>query len=75
MNTKEALELILKDAENIECVVILGLRKNGQQMIQTSDSTAYQKSFVLNFFQAWMLRYFNFEKPMTAKIESPLVSI
>jgi len=51
-----------KDLEKFECLVILATFKDGGQVLRTNNSSAYQKAFLLQFFQAWFHSWFNIKQ-------------
>ena len=57
-DVKETLESALGHAEGFECVVVIGITKDGQQWLRGSTSNAYQKSFLFTFHQACMNDWF-----------------
>lgn len=50
-----------RDMNDIECLVILALHKDGSQIIKTNKSNGFQKAFLLSFFQAWMASWFRLD--------------
>lgn len=47
-----------EDLEKLDCLVILGTLKDGGQILRTNNSSAYQKAFLLQFFQSWFHSWF-----------------
>ena len=58
LDVREALDIVHKQSDQIDAVVILCLRKDGSQMLQTSNCTGREKAFLLQYFQAWMGKWF-----------------
>lgn len=58
-DVREALQLMLQEADKLEGVMILGLTKEGGQMMQTSTMSGYQKGFLIQFATAWMSKWFD----------------
>lgn len=57
-DVRETLEEALKMADDLSCVVVLGLTKDRAQILRTSTCAAADKAFLLCFFQAWMSKWF-----------------
>lgn len=55
------LREIADDNPSLEGVIVLGIYKDGTQMIRTSSMSHYEKCFLLAFFQAWLGSWFSFE--------------
>jgi hypothetical protein len=57
-DVKDALELTLKEAPDLDCVLILGICKDGSQLLRSSTMSAMEKSFLCAFLNAWMTKWF-----------------
>lgn len=57
----EALKSVLSEEDKIDYLVIVAIKKDGTQLLETSRCNAHQKSFALAFFQAWMMKWFRLE--------------
>jgi len=55
---KLTLQECLDMADNLECVVVLALDKEGNQILRTSSTSGEKKAFLLSFYQAWMTKWF-----------------
>ena len=58
-NVTSTLEDAVKMAEELDGVVVLGLKRDGTQVLLTSNFSAMGKALLLAFFQAWMTRWFS----------------
>lgn len=56
---KETLKKVMDENPSLEAVVIIGIYKDGSQLLQTSQCNAHEKAFMCQFFNAWMVRCFN----------------
>jgi hypothetical protein len=61
-NVREALGDALKQADDLQGVVILGLKRDTSQVMFTSKFSVMGKALLLAFFQAWMTKWFHFEE-------------
>lgn len=60
-DSRETIEEFLKIADNIDCLIIVALDKEGKQILRTSTVSAYKKSFLILFLNAWMTSWFNIQ--------------
>lgn len=55
---KLTLQECLDMSDNLECVVVLALDKDGNQILRTSSTSGEKKAFLFAFYQAWMTKWF-----------------
>lgn len=58
IDVKETLEEFNKKADDFEAIIIVGLKKDGSQLLETSSCSAYKKFFLLAFANSWMNNWF-----------------
>jgi hypothetical protein len=49
------------DASRFDGVILLGIDKEGAQYLMTSTMSAMQKSFLCQFLNAWMVKWFRLD--------------
>ncbi len=57
-DVRETLNSVQEIAENLDGVIVMGLRKDGQQMLLSSTMNGMQKAFLVGFANAWMASWF-----------------
>lgn len=55
---RQVLEDTLAECDGLEVVVVLAIAKDGSQVIRTSGASHQEKCFLLQFFSAWLARWF-----------------
>lgn len=60
-DVREALEEVLAYSDNLDGVIILGLKKDSGQALWTSTMSGMQKAFLASFLQAWIVKWFRLE--------------
>lgn len=55
---KETLNNIESEIEKLDCVMIVGLYKDGGQILEVSKSSGYEKTFMVQFANAWINNWF-----------------
>ena len=58
-DVKEVLSEVIGDSENIECVMVIYLTKDGNQHLKTSSANGYKKAYLVQFLNAWMNNWFS----------------
>lgn len=65
LESKNDVHEVLANAVEIEKeldgVIVLGLKKDSSQLLLTSTMNAYEKSFLCQFLNAWMCKWFKLE--------------
>lgn len=57
----ETLSEAIKFEKELDGVIVIGLLKDGSQMMRSSTMNAMQKSFLVQFLNSWMNRWFAFD--------------
>lgn len=52
------LKEVLAEAHDLDGVVVIALRKDGTQFLNSSRMSFYEKTFLKCFWDAWVLRWF-----------------
>lgn len=60
ISVKEVVDEIMRDQNKFECVIVLAIHKTGEQYLRTSFMDQHRRSFLLSFFSAWVLSWFDF---------------
>jgi hypothetical protein len=60
-DVNEALTETLNQVDGLDAVIILAIRKDGQQFMRTSTMSGYEKCFLKCFFDAWISKWFALE--------------
>lgn len=55
---RQTIQECLDMADHLECVVVLALDKDGNQILRTSSTSGEKKAFLMAFYQAWMTKWF-----------------
>lgn len=55
----EVLDQVKAMAKDIDCLMIVAIDSKGAQHLWTSNTSGYKKAFMLQFLQAWMVKWFN----------------
>lgn len=55
------LKTVLEDAENLEGVIVIALKRDGTQALHASHMNMYKKTFLMAFAQAYYTRWFKLE--------------
>jgi hypothetical protein len=55
----EVIKRLEKNKDGLECVIVLAIKKDGSQWLETSKASGEQRAFLLQFFQAWITKWFN----------------
>lgn len=58
-DVRDTLEKAIKECDDLQSVMILGLAKDGRQMLTTSTMSSVEKTFLLAFANAWMAKWFD----------------
>ena len=58
-DVKEVLEDALKWSEGMKCIMIIGIDRDGGQVLRTSTISGYEKAFMICFLNAWMADWFS----------------
>lgn len=53
-----ALNNIAAEVDQLDGVIILALKKDGGQRMETSTMSGFQKAFLCQFLNAWMTKWF-----------------
>lgn len=57
---EEVLAEVFEEADSLKGVMIIGLYKDGSQMLRTSRISGYEKAYLVQFVNAYMASHFVF---------------
>lgn len=60
-DVKQTLEECLELADSLQGVIVIGLTKETSQFIRTSTMNAMEKAFCIQFANAWLNKWFEWE--------------
>lgn len=60
-DVKEAIDQVQSVADDLDMVMILAIDKSGKQHLWTSTGSMLQKSFLVQFLNAWAAKWFGLE--------------
>lgn len=61
-DVKEVLADAMEWADGMKCIMVVGINKDGQQVLRTSTMNGYEKAFLVQFLNAYMTQWFNLEE-------------
>lgn len=61
-DVKEILDDALTWAEDMQCIMLVGISKEGNQILRTSTMNGMEKAFCISFMNAYLNAWFSLEE-------------